>query len=359
MTGNPLLGEARSVRDTSLPPYAAEAPGDPTRGAEVYATYCSSCHGPDGRGGKKASSIVDGSYLALVSDQQLRTIVIVGRPELGAPDWRNNVPGQPMSAQEISDVVAWLAAQRPQFPGTNQTRTRPGGQPRGNYHESANDGLSRRAMLVKIGTVLQWHRRCDSGGADRAVSPVAGDARAERRISSLAVTRRARAVSCRPDPPGHVPQSRRRSGGMGRPPISPAGCETSMARISRSSPSIARTSDARCAGSRSRTFSCVRATAASITRMVRTRPGLRRAGCFSTSYKIEDGKLFIKAGEMPTTGSPTATIKSERDRHAPDRQSRRVARRAPAAWQRRSARQPSTRFPRDAQAGSMSSAALR
>jgi mono/diheme cytochrome c family protein len=105
------------VSDASLPPYVADAPGDPTRGAAVYVTYCSSCHGPDGRGGKKASSIVDGSYLSLVSDQQLRTIVIVGRPELGAPDWRNNVPGHPMSSQEISDVVAWLAAQRPLLPG--------------------------------------------------------------------------------------------------------------------------------------------------------------------------------------------------------------------------------------------------
>jgi mono/diheme cytochrome c family protein len=109
--------KAGHMSDTSLPPYVAEAPGDPTRGAGVYVTYCSSCHGPDGRGGEKASSIVDGSYLSLVSDQQLRTIVIVGRPELGAPDWRNNVPGHTMSAQDISDVVAWLAAQRPQLPG--------------------------------------------------------------------------------------------------------------------------------------------------------------------------------------------------------------------------------------------------
>ena len=83
----------------------------------MYRTYCSSCHGADGHGGSKASSIVDGSYLALVSDQQLRTIVISGRPELGAPDWRGDVPGQPMSAQEISDVVAWLSSQRPQSPG--------------------------------------------------------------------------------------------------------------------------------------------------------------------------------------------------------------------------------------------------
>jgi cytochrome c oxidase cbb3-type subunit III len=116
VTGIRSWAKPGHVADTSLPSYVAEAPGDPTRGAEVYGTYCSSCHGPEGRGGKKASSIVDGSYLSLVSDQQLRTIVIVGRPELGAPDWRNNVPGHPMSAQEISDVVAWLAAQRPQFP---------------------------------------------------------------------------------------------------------------------------------------------------------------------------------------------------------------------------------------------------
>ena len=99
------------------PPYSSNVPGDSTRGLAVYAKYCSSCHGADGRGGTKAGSIVDGSFLALVRDQQLRTMVIVGRPELGAPDWRNNIPGSPMSAQEISDVVAWLSSQRPRFPG--------------------------------------------------------------------------------------------------------------------------------------------------------------------------------------------------------------------------------------------------
>jgi mono/diheme cytochrome c family protein len=99
------------------PPYSSSAAGDPTRGSEVYATYCSSCHGAGGRGGQKAGSIVEGSFLALVNDQELRTIVITGRPELGAPDWRTNIPGRPMSPQEVSDVVAWLAAQRPKFPG--------------------------------------------------------------------------------------------------------------------------------------------------------------------------------------------------------------------------------------------------
>jgi cytochrome c oxidase cbb3-type subunit 3 len=99
------------------PAYSSSGSGDSAHGSQVYAAYCGSCHGPGGRGGQKASSIVEGSFLALVNDQELRMIVIAGRPELGAPDWRGNIPGRPMSAQEISDVVAWLASQRPKFPG--------------------------------------------------------------------------------------------------------------------------------------------------------------------------------------------------------------------------------------------------
>jgi mono/diheme cytochrome c family protein len=105
-----------ALSDQTPPPYIA-TPGDPERGAGAYRTYCSSCHGANGRGGGKASSIVNASYLALVSDQQLRTIVIAGRPELGAPDWRGDVEGRPMTAQDVSDVVAWLSSQRSKFPG--------------------------------------------------------------------------------------------------------------------------------------------------------------------------------------------------------------------------------------------------
>jgi hypothetical protein len=50
-----------------------------------------------------------------VSNQHLRITVIVGLPGLGAPDWRADVPGKPMSHQDVSDVVAWLTAARPQF----------------------------------------------------------------------------------------------------------------------------------------------------------------------------------------------------------------------------------------------------
>jgi mono/diheme cytochrome c family protein len=109
--------KADYLQGVTPPPYRSEAAGDPHKGADVYATFCSACHGADGKGGKKASSIVSGSYLALVSDQDLRTNVIVGRPDMGAPDWRGDLPGRPMSMQEISDVTAWLASQRPRLPG--------------------------------------------------------------------------------------------------------------------------------------------------------------------------------------------------------------------------------------------------
>jgi cytochrome c oxidase cbb3-type subunit III len=93
----------------------------------VYGAFCASCHGTNGEGGPKAGAIVDGSYLALVSDQNLRSIVIAGWPSIDAPDWRNDRPGNALSSQQISDVVAWLAAQRPQFPGQPYP-SRPGGK---------------------------------------------------------------------------------------------------------------------------------------------------------------------------------------------------------------------------------------
>jgi mono/diheme cytochrome c family protein len=103
--------------DANPPPYAAISAGDAERGDLAYGTYCESCHGPGGSGGPKGSAIANDAFLALVSDQGLRTIVITGRPELGAPDWRGNVPGRPLSAQDVTDVVAWLASRRVASPG--------------------------------------------------------------------------------------------------------------------------------------------------------------------------------------------------------------------------------------------------
>ena len=108
----------KQVLDGANPPsYAAKAVGNVDRGQVVFARYCASCHGSEGGGTSKGSAVTNDSFLALVSDQALRTIVITGRPELGAPDWRGNVPGRPMTDQEVTDVVAWLASRRTQNPG--------------------------------------------------------------------------------------------------------------------------------------------------------------------------------------------------------------------------------------------------
>ena len=89
----------------------ASLSGDALRGAAAYQTFCARCHGTNGAGGL-AGSIVDPNFLKLVSDQGLRTTVVVGRSDLGKPDWRSNLPGRPMSPREIDDVVAWLASHR-------------------------------------------------------------------------------------------------------------------------------------------------------------------------------------------------------------------------------------------------------
>ena len=109
-------GKSGPVKAADLPPYAAPA-GNAARGRGVYAAACAGCHGAEGRGGPKGGAVADASYLALVSDQYLRTTVIAGRTDLGMPDWRGYAPGQALSARQVSDVVAWLIAQRRPVPG--------------------------------------------------------------------------------------------------------------------------------------------------------------------------------------------------------------------------------------------------
>jgi mono/diheme cytochrome c family protein len=106
-----------ALQGVTPPPYAAAAKGDAQRGNAAFATSCASCHGAQGKGTTTTGSIVDGSFLALVSDQNLRTTVIAGRPDRGHPDWRNCVPGRALTDSEVNDIVTWLAAQRPAVAG--------------------------------------------------------------------------------------------------------------------------------------------------------------------------------------------------------------------------------------------------
>src|ERR1700688_127200 len=78
-----------------------------------------------------------------------------------------------------------------------------------------------------------------------------------------------------------------------------AGSGMSMIKLSRFLPSTVHTWDAPFAGSPSRAYSCARATAGPTTKMD---PGPAERALFQFHYKIEGGKLLIKAGEMPTPG---------------------------------------------------------
>lgn len=94
------------------PAYAASQTGDGARGQSVYTANCSSCHGVIGNsaGGIGAQAIAAPSYLALTTNQHLRTVIIVGMPNLAMPDWRGYV--RPLSDADVTDVVAWLASHR-------------------------------------------------------------------------------------------------------------------------------------------------------------------------------------------------------------------------------------------------------
>jgi cytochrome c oxidase cbb3-type subunit III len=93
------------------PAYLAENTGDAASGAKLFGVYCASCHGDDGAGGK-AGAVTDASFLALYNDQSLRTLIIAGRPDLGHPGWHDYPGKAPLAAAQVSDLVAWLAAQR-------------------------------------------------------------------------------------------------------------------------------------------------------------------------------------------------------------------------------------------------------
>ncbi|MFO0894497.1 MAG: c-type cytochrome [Phycisphaerales bacterium] len=121
-------------------PWAAPAgsSGVAARGRSVFESNCASCHphgggesGGGGNGGGAAApapggprptdahpggSITDGFYLRLVSDQALRTAIVFGRQDLGMPGCDGPYPegtkGGALSAQDVNDLVAWLAQAR-------------------------------------------------------------------------------------------------------------------------------------------------------------------------------------------------------------------------------------------------------
>jgi mono/diheme cytochrome c family protein len=98
-----------------LPPYRSPAGvwGNKDRGARVFVRACAMCHGDEGQGGKDAGAVNDPAFLALISDQALRRVVITGRPDLRMPAYddkhERGMRFQPLTSAEIDDVVALMA----------------------------------------------------------------------------------------------------------------------------------------------------------------------------------------------------------------------------------------------------------
>ena len=115
-------GSSATLAGLILPPYASSGPGNAAQGQKTFATSCARCHGTDGTGraaaagGVSTGSLVDPAYLALISDQGLRSIIIAGQTEQGAHDWRSYAD-RAIAGQEITDIVAWLASYRVATPG--------------------------------------------------------------------------------------------------------------------------------------------------------------------------------------------------------------------------------------------------
>lgn len=97
------------LKGAALPAYSASGDGDADRGSKLFQRDCFACHVTGGLAGP----VNDGSYLALTTNQNLRTSIIVGRPDLGMPDYRMLNIGKPLKEQDLLDLVTYLAALRP------------------------------------------------------------------------------------------------------------------------------------------------------------------------------------------------------------------------------------------------------
>jgi mono/diheme cytochrome c family protein len=100
------------------PQSVSALPGDAERGAEVFERACSNCHGENGQ--SEENPLHDAAFLALISDQALRRIIITGRPDLGMPNYHEtdgrSDEFKPLTSAEIDDLVALLARWRNEKP---------------------------------------------------------------------------------------------------------------------------------------------------------------------------------------------------------------------------------------------------
>ncbi len=111
-------GSVSAPPGAEFPNYTETTPGDPVNGKRLFMRGCFACHGP----GARVGLVTDPSYLSLVTNQNLRTSIIVGRLDLGMPNYRFLNAGHALADQDVSDLVAYLASLRPAEPVMGNTK---------------------------------------------------------------------------------------------------------------------------------------------------------------------------------------------------------------------------------------------
>ena len=96
-------GSAPVAPGTLAAPIASAAPGDSTRGGELYGRMCAVCHGAHGEGYRAdgAPALAQPDFLASVSDEFLDFAIAVGRRGTPMSAWRTD-QGGPLSAADVA-----------------------------------------------------------------------------------------------------------------------------------------------------------------------------------------------------------------------------------------------------------------
>ena len=100
-----------------LIPTYSKAEGDAAKGAEVYKTYCATCHGDTGKGDGIASAALDpkprdlsnAEYVSTLNDTHIKKIVTEGGGANGMsaamPAWGGIIP-----EDDINNIIAYVRA---------------------------------------------------------------------------------------------------------------------------------------------------------------------------------------------------------------------------------------------------------
>ena len=80
-------------------------------GEEMFATYCSGCHGPEGQGTQRAPSLNVKGFLENTSDGAIEQIITLGVPGTAMPAW-----GDRMTDAQIQAITGFIRSWEPTAP---------------------------------------------------------------------------------------------------------------------------------------------------------------------------------------------------------------------------------------------------